>query len=781
MPGISVNAPCEGLHAYTTNGKTFTEIGTGTAIKLNGTDTLGRTLIGNNENATFSGSSYFQNLMWDWTNAKWPNLPTGGSSGTTYTLSTATTGSGTVSCTPSGTGISSGTPYSCTVAPLSGSTLVSVSGCGGTGTTTYTGTMPAENCTVTATFNASSGGTVLWNGILASVGSTFGTSNVANPFGIAWQGNVGLPTGATALSDSATQCGSTIAAGASQTTINAALAACGGTSSQQKYVLLAAGTFSLTGTVKVPSYTELRGAGANQTILQLNSGSHDTCEPYTSGDTCGVALGETSGVSYNPVAISGGATAGSTSLTLSSVSGMSAINGYLVISETNAAWVSANGDEGNCSWCDGGFTSNGGRARTEIVKITSITGNTVTIAAPGLYSAYTNTPTAVYFTPSVQYAGLRDVQLYAENVGLGANVVIGGCAYCYIKGVEDNYADGNWVLTSMAYRPEIRDSYFSNTFDHGAGTFDGDIDISMRTTGALVENNIMERGHNSLMEEWGPSGNVVAYNYGVSGYDNSGYDSTYGGVNMHGAHPQFNLFEGNVVTTIKLDGVWGSNSHNVTFRNWIQQTSKVCSPYTTNGRTTVTSTCFQSPYQTVGEQYDHLSDYGNSVDDVIGSAQLIALGETNLVNVHWISGTANRNMFASTSWGFTYGYGDDADDGSGNGCDGGTNCQSTSPWLTSFVYNSYVAGPAATVCESGGATVSCPTAAPPSFYLTAKPAWWGSLPWPAIGSDVMGGTGPAGHANMIPAMQCYLGTMGGVDGGTGSPLSFNENTCYGIQ
>jgi len=45
--------------------------------------------------------------------------------------------------------------------------------------------------------------------------------------------------------------------------------------------------------------------------------------------------------------------------------------------------------------------------------------------------------------------------------------------------------------------------------------------------------------------------------------------------------------------------------------------------------------------------------------------------------------------------------------------------------------------------------------------------------------DVTGGTGPAGHAYLNPAMQCYLGTMGGVDGGTGSPLAFNENTCYG--
>jgi len=801
----NVNAPCEGLHVYTTNGTTFTEVGTGVAVALDGTDTLGRMLIGNDENATFSGTSYFQNIMIDYTNHVWPNLPTGGGtsggttgSGTSYTLtaSTAGTGSGTLGGTNCSSGsYASGTTITCTETPASGSTFAGWSGgtCSGTGSCSFT---LSANSTVTATFNTtssgstppSSGSTPLWNGILSPVGSgcNFGTSNVANPCGITWQGTVGLPMGATALSNSATQAGSTIAAtGSDQTSaINSALSSCGGTSSQQKYVLLGAGTFIISGTIKPPSYCELRGtlnSSGTASILQSKSGSYDTCEPYTSGDTCIVALGEESGLSYSPVTISGGATAGSTSLTLSSASGM-AVGGFLAITETNAAWVSSSGDEGVCSWCDGGFTSNGGRARSQIVEITGISGSVVTIA-PSLYTAYTNTPTAVYYTASAEYAGLRDVQIYAGNVGLGADVVIGGCAYCYVKGIEANYADGNWLLTAMAYRPEIRDSYFSNTFDHGPGTFDGDIDISMRTSGALVENNIMERGHNSLMEQWGPSGNVVAYNYAIAGYDNNGYNSTYGGFNMHGAHPQFNLFEGNVVTTYKLDGVWGSQSHNTTFRNWIQQTSKVCAPYTTNGRAAVTSTCFQSPYQTVGQQYDHLSVYGNSVGDVIGSSQLIALGETNVPDVYWISGTANRNMFASTSWGYTYGYGDDSDTGSGNGCDGGTApCQSTAPWLTSFVYNSYVAGPATTWCQSGGSTGSCPASLPASFYLTSKPSWWTTgIPWPAIGSDITGGTGPGGHTSLIsnPAQKCYLSVMGGQDGGVGSPLNFNESTCYG--
>jgi hypothetical protein len=68
---------------------------------------------------------------------------------------------------------------------------------------------------------------------------------------------------------------------------------------------------------------------------------------------------------------------------------------------------------------------------------------------------------------------------------------------------------------------------------------------------------------------------------------------------------------------------------------------------------------------------------------------------------------------------------------------------------------------------------------PASFYLSAKPGWWGTMPWPAIGPDVTGGDipGVAGHAYKIPAQVCYM-NMGGLADGTGPILSFNASACY---
>jgi hypothetical protein len=67
---------------------------------------------------------------------------------------------------------------------------------------------------------------------------------------------------------------------------------------------------------------------------------------------------------------------------------------------------------------------------------------------------------------------------------------------------------------------------------------------------------------------------------------------------------------------------------------------------------------------------------------------------------------------------------------------------------------------------------------PASFYLSAKPSWWGAGPWPAIGPDVTGGniTGVGGHVYKIPARLCFENVMNGAFGS--SVLPFNAARCY---
>jgi hypothetical protein len=65
---------------------------------------------------------------------------------------------------------------------------------------------------------------------------------------------------------------------------------------------------------------------------------------------------------------------------------------------------------------------------------------------------------------------------------------------------------------------------------------------------------------------------------------------------------------------------------------------------------------------------------------------------------------------------------------------------------------------------------------PASLYLPAKPVWWNSSPWPAIGPDVSGGNvaGSAGYAYNIPACDCYNNSPKGANG----DVLFNADNCY---
>ena len=88
------------------------------------------------------------------------------------------------------------------------------------------------------------------------------SSVLQSPRAVNWT-SVGSP--AVAASASWTQCGSTVPAGSSAATINAAIAAC----SANHYVQLAAGTYTLTAplTFGQNSNVKLVGMGANQTLL----------------------------------------------------------------------------------------------------------------------------------------------------------------------------------------------------------------------------------------------------------------------------------------------------------------------------------------------------------------------------------------------------------------------------------------------------------------------------------------------------------------------------------
>jgi hypothetical protein len=604
-----------------------------------------------------------------------------------------------------------------------------------------------------------------WSGILNSLGPS--QKNVSRS-AIDWS-STGIPGGIP--SGTWTQCGSTIQASTfgngsidASSAIQAALNGCG----TDQFVLLSAGTFLINSsgagspTLSILDHRVLRGAGANLTILNstgindhgiINLGAVvDPGRNYGTGDPV-----------TNSVNITSGATSGSTSIMVSDATYFT-VGGDALISETNDPnYVTKNGGSGACNYCDGFW--NGDRGRGQIVQVTSIAGNTIGIT-PGLYTAYTLSPQALPFQPT-QYAGVENLQVYSNNTHTVQSerqtFQLYACAYCWLKGVEANYTDGDYLKVYWGYRDEIRDSYFTNGFNHGPGQNNNGVVLYLKTSASLVENNIMERAENPVMLSFGPAGNVIAYNHAIGGFGVP--DTATVAFEPHSEHNQFTLYEGNVGPQLWLDVGHGSTSQTTSFRNWWLGTSFVCSP-TNDTRGIVNCSGANGHWSTDGARAiadDSLSTYSNFVGDVVGSAAQQGLSSNNVAVVEWPS-TRNYN---GTQYGLTFGYTLFGDTG-GNGLD------STTPYTTSFIHGLYSNIDGSTTWATGVMHTL-----PPSFYLNAKPSWWGSLlPWPPIGPDVTGGTGPGNHINMNPAEACFYNVMGGVEGGGGGPLPFNASSCY---
>lgn len=552
----------------------------------------------------------------------------------------------------------------------------------------------------------------------------------------------------------------TLTSSATVAQINAALASC----VPGETVYLAPGTYTIAGMIEVPSHVTLRGAGANQTILNA----------VGSGGGFVVSLGSGE-VPFQPMAITGGANAGSTRITLGDTSNLRA-GVYLAIAEENdPGFVSSAGTEANCNWCDGGWTNTGRLARGQIVAVIAVSGSTVTIA-PGLYSGYTHGPVAVPFAMAASEAGVEDLQIRANNTGYAANFGMSRCAFCWLKGVESNYTDGDHVSIFWGFRDEVRDSYFSNAFLHRPGAHDSDIQIASKTSASLIENNIMERGHDSVMLEWGAAGNVVAYNYMMGEFDSGSTNVVIGGVSFHGAHPQFNLLEGNVLTQIYADSTWGSSSHTTAFRNWVVGTNRICSPMSGRGAVECSGSRAHYGFQAArAMQFSHLATRNNFVANIVGSTQmqsLLAYGKP-VPQLDIMEFPAERR-YDTSAMGWSFGYGDLSDAGPESPCRVvASPCHLAGTASTNFFRGNYSNITGAVTWSPLG-----PQSLPSSFYMVKKPSWWGALPFPSIGPDVVGGSGPGGHTYGNPAQTCYLNTMGGSDGGAGGPLNFNASVCY---
>jgi len=610
--------------------------------------------------------------------------------------------------------------------------------------------------------------------------------------------------------------------------INNAIAACGA----NQYVQLGAGTFNLTSGgstsngIKMKGNVVLRGMGANQTFLVFASGAYDGCSggygtavcfqgsgAYWVSDsgvswTAGYAQGTTQITLANTTGIIAGSTAIGLDQCSDGYSGMPCSSGPEVDNgnyfNCNRAWVAGTPNTG-CA-INGPDASNQRPSRPQnelflVTAVNSATGGVTlngSIRSPDWNSA--RTPNA-WVIPLIQNAGVENLSI-DTSASASRGIVSYYAANIWVRGVrvvKPYYAGIFFVVTAHA---QAESNYIYGTSGApGADIFGLN---STASSDCLFQNNIVQDEQVSTGNEGADTGSVYSYNLFINNYN--GNDGIYPAIFPH-AGDRYQLYEGNVANSYYGENYHGPKMMNTLFRNfltgWESCANGQCGTHTAKASAT-------TPVRMVEG-----SRYHNIIGNVLGMPTVSIAYKTSsgfasgaIYEIGSGNGSIPHDPIVGTSssfWG-NYDIYTGATRWCGNSADSGwsTTCASMSEVPTSFT-------PYGNAAPTKGDTGAGQAAMPASFYLSSKPSWWGSMPWPAIGPDVTSGnvgqcsgtlnvsgrfnglpatsasqcagsglTASAwgGHVNAIPAMICFLNVMGGVPDGTNGVLRFNASSCY---
>jgi hypothetical protein len=622
-------------------------------------------------------------------------------------------------------------------------------------------------------------------------GQNLWTGIVAPSRAIDWS-NAGAPH----INDTRTQCVTsacnTVSGGSvTVTTINAAIAS----AAANTYVLIPAGTFNIAGGIVfgTQSNITLRGSGSNSTSLVWtssgggggNCGGHDICTNPSEGNYAG-------GPS-NTANWTAGYAQGTTSITLSSTSGLVVGNPIILDqidtqSDNGALYVGCeigSGTSGGDSSADcysgaypNGFERGGGslstiRGQQQIVTVTSISGNTVGIS-PGIYAsnwASSHSPGAWWSSGPDKNDAVENISL--DHTGGGDGIDFFNCQGCWVKGIRSIRQSNTgtaWghVNLSICNQCTVRDSYFygypSDTYGVAVGIGSDD----------LIENNIFHYFVPTTLPNSDCEGCVWSYNFQPGAFSGS---STFLGNSseMHGT-TLYMLEEGNIGPGTYEDSFHGTHDLDTQFRNrWDGMEQN-------NGNIVDSNT---TPYR-----LNPGARYQNAIGNILGT-----IGFHTTYQATTTSGNPNVSII---SCGLYQGFVTPGDT---------LSCPTSMFWgnwdsVTNAVrWNS---SEVPTGLSSYSNTVPSSHTLPASFYYSSKPSWWPTgKAWPAIGPDVTGGNvgqcrggtydsseataasqcsggtfTALGMVTSIPAMDCYFNVMHGSANGTGNALPFDASACF---
>jgi hypothetical protein len=527
-------------------------------------------------------------------------------------------------------------------------------------------------------------------------------------------GNDGLPVRTTV-------CASVPAQGGDATTaIQSALDGCKG---KNQVVSLAAGTYTVSKTITVPSGVVLRGAGSDgsaaTTIVSTSGGP--VLQIGTMLDT--VCYDGSGFASASKPLLSQDATKETTSVNVASATGFAA-GDLALVDQQDTSEVS----EGDCTTI---FKRVANFGVSERVEIASVNGTTLTLTTPLHWTFKTSQSARVskVAQPATKWAGIEDVLVQGGRPGgyPGQNaggIEVSNAAYSWVKNAQvDGTTSGMPIRLAGTYRCVVRDSHVHNSYSYGFGQDNYGIVLACGSADNLIENNIARFVNKPILFNVSGGGNVVGYNYAdnswaCDGNNDDGFQET--NIDCHCAFPHMELMEGNWAPHMGASTTHGNAGYLTYFRNYA---SSQWSPSVAGQSTSaiIWSQPFKPQYANVGTlQFDATDLKMTVIGNVLGSTTNASLG------VPLDLGTTSPTSNAYTGDGSSPSiYLVDT-----------TNVAWTSAWLT----GNFDTVNAKVMWNASALTANLPPstqALPSSLYYAKKPAWWPSTtPWPWVGPDL---------------------------------------------
>lgn len=253
------------------------------------------------------------------------------------------------------------------------------------------------------------------------------------------------------------------------------------------------------------------------------------------------------GWTYDPVNVVGNVEAGGQTIPLSSTADLS-VGDLVQIDQELPEW--------DAEW--------GSRSWGQIVSITAINGNDITVDLPLSLGLDVGQQPEVLRLRPLRNVGVEDVYIERKLYDESSNIEFRTVYNAFVRNVESYNAVKFHVFVYRGRQIEISGNYIHDAQNFGTGGHGYGVNLEHLSTNILVTNNIFKNLRHHILVQTGVNHSVVSYNYNVDIVELVD-------LSLHGHYSNHNLYEGNVVWWVGFADFWGQvGPENTLFRSQVQ-------------------------------------------------------------------------------------------------------------------------------------------------------------------------------------------------------------------